>query len=237
MAVDRPTPLTVLVALPGPEPLHSVVAALDHLRFPYRLASPDEGLQPAEEPGVIYCLTVPVGGRLARLPRPVVLLTTLEHEAAMNILIRGVALLPSDELTPPSFLRSLILATLGTHDDFVAHHLTQLEMFSRVPLQLFHAFLRQPSDTRRLRDLRRAMKLSRARAQALVRVTGRFERAEHLFAALRCASWAVLVGRGLARPAVEAYLGMGDRAAFRRACQRAGVPAPRDGLSLMAFSS
>ena len=56
-----------------------------------------------------------------------------------------------------------------------------------------------------------------------------FARAEHLFAALRYESWQWFAGHGFERSVFEDYLGIVDRSHFRRACQRAGLPAPWHG--------
>ena len=53
-----------------------------------------------------------------------------------------------------------------------------------------------------------------------------FERAEHLCTALRAETWIWFAQRGLRRTVFEHYLGITDRATFRRACSRAVVSVP-----------
>lgn len=222
MPLEHPTAVTAVVAIRQPELARSLLAALEQLRFLHCLASVVELGWTVEEPAIIYCLSATEAEDLARLPGPAVLVGSLACAggAEKADLPVGSAPLATSDLTPVSLLRALIVAALGTNADFVARRLAQLEMFSRVPPELIHAFVRDPSGMTRLWDLRRCMKLSRRRAQKVARLTGRFDRAEHLLTALRCASWAELMHRGLHRGAVECYLGIEDRSDFRRACER-----------------
>jgi len=238
VVLEPPTRTTVVIALREPHSVRLAVTALAQLRFPFRVASPDQLVHPVEEPGVIHCVDATQAGAVGDLAGPAVVVSPSAHvdSATEAGPLVGTAFLPARGLTAVSLLQALIVAALGTNADFVARQVAQLHIFSRVPVELIEAFLHDPSGMTRLRDVRRCMKLSRARAHALVRFTQRFDRAEHLLTALRCASWAVLMHRDLARAPVEEYLGIQDRSDFRRACQRAGVPAPREGLVLHAFS-
>jgi hypothetical protein len=128
-------------------------------------------------------------------------------------------------------------AIISAAHEEIARVLRRLEMFRHVPHEVVTAFLRRPNEFRRLADLRRTLRTSRGRAHGILRSSQRFKRAEHLFTALRCATWAFLTSEGLERSAVEEYLGIVDRPDFRRSCDRAGLPAPRLGIGLKTFSA
>lgn len=237
MSDSMQLPVAALVVIRDPKVCRSVIAALEHLRFPYRLHSFGREDKLLEEPGTVRILGQTESDRLSHVPRPVVLLGphSPPEKSAGIWRPKGSALVDLRDLTPASLLRSLVVSTSGTGSDFVARHLVTLKMFSRIPEALVHVFLRDPRRMTRLQDLRRDMHVPRAKAQALIRFTGRFERAEHLFAALRCATWAILMEQNFTRSSVEEYLGMRDASAVRRACRRAGIPAPHRGLRLNAF--
>lgn len=239
VTVGGPTSVTVVVATS--EPLaNRVLTALKDLRFPHRRVGDVDALKSnSEEGGVIYCVEPTIVHEATRLPGPAVFIPFRRGTGGKEQWEQpaGAVLLPADRLTGARLLRALVVASLGTNVDFVAPRLAQLGMLNRVPQELVYGFLRDPSSMMRLRDVRRVMNVGRQKAQALVRFTGRFERAEHLLTVLRCATWVLLMDQGLARPAIEAYLGMNDRAAFRRACHRAQVPVPHEGASLNAFSA
>lgn len=238
MTLNRPLGLRVTVAIAEPDVARKVVAALEALGVSHRVVAGDRFGDPVQEAGVVHCLSAAAAAELRARPTPAVLVgsTRRADTAEETDETVGTALLPVGDLTPAGLLRALVVATLDTNADFIARDLAQLRMFSAVRSDLVRSFLRDPGRMRRLSDLRRSRGLSRARAQMLVRSTKRFERAEHLFTALRCASWAVLTDLGFSHSIVEQYFGIKDRTAFRRACHRAGVHAPRDGMMLTAFS-
>jgi hypothetical protein len=107
----------------------------------------------------------------------------------------------------------------------LAAHLSSQPVFASVPKRVVSAFALHPVRPRGLADLCHVLAVSPAVGRQVVHRAG-FARAEHLFAALRYESWRWFAGHGFERSMFERYLGIGDRSHFRRACQRAGLPAP-----------
>lgn len=210
-----------------------LAAALETLRCPYSVLMPSGTELSTGATGTVYCVDSRLAAELSRLPDPTVITLSgaLVSDEVMEMLrLRRVSTLRIADITPASLLSALLSATTGRDPDDMVERLRQLELLRRVDRAVIAAFLTDPSRMLRLEDLRRALApLSREAAQALTRSCG-FQRAEHLFTALRIASWVLLVEAGLSTHEVEQYLGICDRGSFRRACRRAGVPTLRRGL-------
>ncbi|HEX8451324.1 MAG TPA: hypothetical protein VF647_04450 [Longimicrobium sp.] len=231
--------IRAIIAAEEPQAVRRVAAGLDALCFPYRIFPPRVPDLLAGPPGAVYCL----GSRLAsdvpaEVPGPVVVLLSgaqLTDRAVLRIQSLHTSTLQLEGLTPTSLLRAVVSATSGSDAECVAEQILHIARLNRVPRRLVAAFLADPARMTRLTDLRRALApLSREGAQELVRSTG-FSRAEHLFTALRCATWILLRQEGVKRCEVEHYLGIENRTSFRRACGRAGVPALNSRLCVEAF--
>jgi hypothetical protein len=237
-APSRPALPTVRITVHERALAHRVSLALAELRFPHLLASPDP-LGDSGDERSITCFSVTARtARLGESPAPALLISPGTRTVTEILPVQSAAVtLPIGSVGPASLLKALVVAGLGTQADFVATHLAEVDMWGRVPPDLIQAFLREPTTMRGLRDVRHSLNLSRAKSQELIRCRAGLGRAEHLFAALRCATWVLMIGEGLARLPVEEYLCITDRPTFRRACRRAGVPAPHLGMSLAAFSS
>ncbi|HEX5727276.1 MAG TPA: hypothetical protein VFX98_17525 [Longimicrobiaceae bacterium] len=216
-----------------------LAAGLDSLLFPYRVLTHPPDLA-AEPQGTVFCMDSRVAADLPHLPGPTIVVLSgarLTDEAVAKLRGEQVRTLRLAEITPATLLRAVISATSRSDVDAVGRRLQHLGKLSRVQRAVISAFLEDPRNMTRLADLRRALApLSREGAQKLVRASG-FDRAEHLFTALRCAAWVLLRAQGLERKEVELYLGIGDRAAFRRACRRAGVPTLQRSLGPEGFEA
>jgi hypothetical protein len=179
--------------------------------------------------GAVYCIDSSLATELPRLPGPTIVIVSgarVSDEVVVKVRAWRITPLRLSDITPKTLLRALVSATAGSDIDDVAARLQRIGRFAHVDRAVIAAFLENPARMRRLTDLRRSLApLSRESAQGLVRSCG-FRRAEHLFTALRCAVWALLVDVGVGRQQAEPYLGIHDRGSLRRACQRAGVPAP-----------
>lgn len=204
------------------------------LNCPCSLVTPSGRELPARPLGTIYCVDSQLASELAFIPDLTVLILSgalVSDDLIARLQQRQVVTLRLKETTPGSLLRALLSVTIGSKIDGLENRLRRLYFLQAVDADLVTAFLANPASMLRLTDLRRAMApLSREGAQALVRAAG-YLRAEHLFTALRLAAWTVLLEAGISRASVESYLGVHDRGSFRRACARAGLPAPCRALS------
>ncbi len=222
---------------------HRVVRRLERVlkdvRLRYRVVAPGE-LSQVRERDVIYCLGSRLASQLPALPGPTVILVSgaaIVDADMVRVAAQGAVFLRLDDVSGPTVLRAAISAALGTDIDSVSRVLASRDEFSRLAPQIIEQFLRDPQRMQRRRDLQRAFpSLSRERAQAVVHASG-FDRAEHLFTALRLATWGLLIDRGLDRGHVEHYLGISDRTTFRRSCYRAGVPTPSGTLDSTKISA
>lgn len=235
--------IRVVVAAQNLQVVDRVVRALQVLNVPHEVVSPhfaDLIRVRNRMDAVVYCLGSGAAASLPRLPGPtVVILSGLRVlDDAMALTRDGsAALIRNSQLTATSLLEAMVSVMIGADLYDVARELRSLGILARVPPQVISAFLHDPPRMRRLADLRRALGWASAeRARSIVRAGG-FKRAEHLFTALRCATWAILIGDGLDRGSVERYLGISDRGTFRRACVRAGVPTLHRGLARTAFTA
>jgi hypothetical protein len=232
--------MRAVVASREPQVTRRLAAGLDSLLVPYRVVEARAPVLPPEPQGTVYCLDSRMAAEVPRLMGPTIVVLSgawISDETVARLRGGNLCTLRLADITPATLLRAVISAT--THSDVgaVAERLQRLGRLRQVRAALITAFLEEPGRMNRLTDLRRALApLSRESAQALVRASG-FERAEHLFTALRCAAWALLTSEGVERRQVEEYLGILDRASFRRACRRAGVPTLHRGLSLDEFDN
>lgn len=231
--------LRAVIAADEQRVVDRLAQTLDALHVPYRVASATE-LMSERSPRTVFCLGSRTASELPRIPGPTVLVfygAGVTHGEIDKLRDAHVTTVRFRSLTPAVLLCAVTSVMLGTDVDGVGVALMRLSMFRGVAPRLIAEFLHDPSAMHRLTDLRRALGgISRESAQALLRESG-FRRAEHLFAALRSASWALMMAEGIDRQAIEQYLAIHDRTAFRRACRRAGVPAPRRGLNVDAFSA
>lgn len=226
----------VHVAIACREPLARLLLtrAISALNYPYSLIAPSGRELPAHPPDTVYCVESQLAGELASIPEMTVLVLSgalVSDDLIARLQQRPIVALRLKETTPGSLLRALLSVTVGSGLDDLENRLRRLYFLQAVDTDLVTAFLANPAGMLRLKDLRRARApLSREGAQALVRAAG-YLRAEHLFTALRLATWTVLLETGISRTIVESYLGIHDRGSFRRACTRAGLPAPCRALS------
>jgi len=206
--------------------------------MPYQVVHPRSAELPAPAPGDVYCIDSRLAAEVPQLPGPTVVVLSgarVSDELTWKLQSGQVKALRLADVTPDALLAAALSAVVGGNIGTLSADLRHFGRLSRVDDRLVRAFLGNPGRMRRLSDLRRALApLSREAAQERVRACG-FGRAEHLFATLRCAAWVLLLGLGLERTPVERYLEVCDRPSFRRACRRAGVPAPRRGLRPEAF--
>lgn len=204
-----------------------LASMLDALKCPHTVVKPEADALPECARGTVYCLDSRMAGDLSELPNPTVILLSgalVPDEILSVIHLRRVSTVRLADADPCSLLSALLSATTGTAMEGMSERLRRLRMLHRVEPAVVDAFLREPDRMLRLEDLRRVMApLSREAAQGLVRAAG-FQRAEHLFTALRVATGTLLFSAGLCQSKVEEYLGILDRGSFRRACRRAGVP-------------
>jgi hypothetical protein len=230
--------MRAVVASREPQVARRLAAGLDTLLVPYRVVEPRALALPCEPHGTVYCLDSRMAAEVPRLMGPTIVVLSgawISDETVARLRGGYLSTLRLSEITPPTLLRAVISATAHSDVEAVSERLQRLGRLRRVAGPLIAAFLADPTHMNRLTDLRRALApLSRESAQALVRASG-FERAEHLFTALRCAAWALLTAEGVDRRQVEEYLGIYDRASFRRACRRAGVPTLHRGLRPEVF--
>lgn len=230
----------VVVRCRDPRVARRLAGTLDALACPYRVADPAAPAGAAALPGAVHCMDSGMAAELPGLPGPTVVVLSgarVSDEGLARLRGAPVAVLRLDEIAPGALLAAVLSAGAGSDLAGLAEQLRALRRLEAVQQRLVAAFLGNPPQAQRLADLRRALApLSREGAQGLVRASG-FARAEHLFTALRCAAWMLLVRQGLDRRQVEAYLGIADRASFRRACRRAGVPAPHRALRPETFDA
>lgn len=226
--------MRAVVASREPQVARRLTAGLDSLLVPYKVVEARAPVLPPEPQGTVYCLDSRMAAEMPRLMGPTIVVLSgawISDETVARLRGGYLCTLRLADITPATLLRAVISATVHSDVGALVERLQRLGRLRRVRTTLIAAFLEEPGHMNRLTDLRRALApLSREAAQALVRASG-FERAEHLFTALRCATWALLTADGVERRQVEEYLGILDRASFRRACRRAGVPTLRRGLS------
>jgi len=230
--------MRAVVASREPQVARRLAAGLETLLVPYRVVECKETALPAEPHGTVYCLDSRMAAELPRLPGPTIVVLSgawISDETVAKLRGGNLRPLRLADITPATLLRAVVAATAQSDVETVVGRLQRLGRLRQVRAALINAFLEEPGHMNRLTDLRRALApLSRESAQAVVRAAG-FERAEHLFTALRCAAWALLTAEGVDRRQVEDYLGIADRASFRRACRRAGVPTLHRGLRPEVF--
>jgi hypothetical protein len=236
-ATDEPR---AIVAVEDPLIVRRVAAGLEALSCPYSICEPCVSALSAGPGGAVYYLGSRVASDLPRFPGPTIVILSgarLTDEAVLKLQGRRMSTLHVDGLTPTSLLRAMVCARCDSEIENIARQLGRMGKLERVPQAVITAFLEDPTGSMRIHDLRRALApLSRESAQALVRAAG-FPRAEHLFTALRCAAWLLLMREGVNRKTIEQYLGIIDRTSFRRACKRAGVPAIHANLRSEAFGA
>jgi hypothetical protein len=139
----------------------------------------------------------------------------------------GTPVIDASSLSPTTVLQAIV----NTSDEAIPSglalkvHLASHPSFQRVPIELIDRFVAAPSQLTRLSAICVALQISRPNCRALLRSAG-FERAEHLFTALRAEAWIWFAQRGMPRAVFEKYLGIRDRKTFRRACCRAAVAVP-----------
>ena len=232
--------MRAVVASREPQVARRLAAGLDTLLVPYRGVEAQASHLPPVPHRTVYCLDSRMAAELPRLLGPTIVVLSgawISDETVAKLRGGHLCTLRLSEITPATLLRAVISATARSDVGAMAERLQRLGRLCRVRASLIAAFLEEPGHMNRLSDLRRALApLSRESAQALVRSSG-FERAEHLFTALRCAAWALLTAEGVDRRQVEEYLGIFDRASFRRACRRAGVPTLHRGLRPEMFEN
>jgi Uncharacterised nucleotidyltransferase len=230
--------MNAIVACRDPRVGRRVAADLDALRLSYRVVQMPTTDVSVDHQTAVYFLDAAAANTLTRFPKSTIVVVAndvVTVEMAKRFDSQHILTLRLEDITPESLLSASILATTGWDSDELARRVLHLGRFHQVDPHVIAAFLRRPAGMTRLTDLRRALKpLSREMAQRLVRSCG-FYRAEHLFTALRCATWALLMEGGVERREVERHLGIADRASFRRACRRASVPTLHRGLRLALF--
>jgi hypothetical protein len=131
--------------------------------------------------------------------------------------------LSSESLTPARLAGAMLRARVGVTESGAMGALEQA-FGSRLPAQLVRAFLQDPARFTRLSDFV-AVLPSRKRARSLLGDVG-LGRAEHLATRMRCSLWRWLRQCGLRDRTIAEFLGVRDRANFRRACRRAKVGVP-----------
>lgn len=215
-------------------------ASLEGLHFPFHVHEPVALHSQCNPRDAIYCIDSQSAATLPRLPGPTLIILSGAHipdEAFATICAQRWGVLRLAELCPHRLLNGLISTFVQTDVDEFVPKLRELQRFEQVPAEVITTFIRNAADMTRLQDLRRHLApLSRCAAQDLIRSSG-FDRAEHLFTALRCALWILLCECGVHRKLTEEYLGIIDLGGFRRACRRADVPALHRGLNLEAFQA
>ena len=139
----------------------------------------------------------------------------------------GVPTIDIRNLTEETLLQALVGATSNGPASPLALqlHLTSHPRFLLVPMSIIEAFVQSPRNMVRLSDICRALRIFGAEGRRVLRSAG-FDRAEHLCTALRAEAWIWFSQQGLRRTVFEHYLGIFDRATFRRACSRAVVSVP-----------
>lgn len=212
--------------------------SFEGLHFPFHVHEPVALHSHRTPRDAIYCIDSQSAAALPRLPGPTLIILSGAHipdEAFATICAQRWNVLRLAELCPHRLLNGLISTFVQTDVDEFVPKLRELQRFEQVPTEVITTFIRNAADMTRLQDLRRHFApLSRCAAQELIRSSG-FDRAEHLFTALRCALWVLLCECGVHRKLTEEYLGIIDLGGFRRACRRADVPALHRGLKLDAF--
>lgn len=231
---ENDTVFTVIAAARDRLVLRRVGTVLEDMRVSHRVVASVE-TERLRTSHAVYCLGYCIARELPELPGPTVLVANgvaipdWEVEAMSS---DKVVFLRLEDVNCTSLLHATISAALGTDIDVIGRDLAALDVFTNLPTRLIQRFLRDPRRMYRRCDLQRTLpSLSRERAQAFVRSLG-FERAEHLFTTLRCATWLLLIERGIERRHVERYLGIEDRPTFRRSCVRAGLPKPSARLNV-----
>lgn len=201
---------------------------LEALRLRHEVL-PAEEVSGVRNPNRVYLLGSGTAACLPSLPGPTVVVSygaMIADTALVAAAASGAIVVWLEELTPATLLRAILSANLGTSLERLSHELADSELLAGVPTAVIDGFLRSPTSFTRQRDLRRVLPtLSRDRLRVTIRQCG-FARAEHLCTTLRLLTWSLLVQHGVDRRATEQYLGIADRATFRRACRRAGLAEP-----------
>lgn len=150
---------------------------------------------------------------------------TFTNGALVWLTRKSAVILESPELTHRELLHAVLRAGTGTSFLDLERHLQHASRLRGVPARVVTAFLAAPGNLFRLADLARALCRSRESTRALARRLG-FKRVAHLLTALRAEAWLWCARQGLNRKWFEAYLGIGHRSDFARACDRAQVERP-----------
>jgi hypothetical protein len=206
--------------------IRRLTQVLTDLALPYQVVSTDEKRFPQGPTGTAYCVDSVTAAEFTNLRGPTVVVLTgarVPDSIVRHTLSCRVSTVDLPALTPHTLLRAIVSASTGHDLNDLVQRLCDVALFRDVDRVIVTEFLKDPRALTRLTDLRRAGMLSREAAQTMVRAWG-FRRAEHLFTALRVATWVMLCEMGLQRAQVEAYLGIDNRGSLRRACRRAGVP-------------
>ena len=176
--------------------------------------------------GVLHCFTaksVPVP-----LFPPAIVINTGEFvsdRVVQAVATRGICAIAFEDLSSQALLHAIVRSTLGVGLEALETHVLSVPQFAHIPVELLAAFLETPRRFHRLSDISGALTISDSSARTVVKNAG-FERAEHLLAALRATAWSWFAKERVDRQAFEDYLGISNRATFRRACFRAGIEPP-----------
>ena len=178
----------------------------------------------------LYCVCTRTVAILGTVPTPalVVCCGVSVPDAVVALVARtGSPVIDASNLSPASLLQAIVNISDDSTPCATALklYLASHPSFQRVPIKLIDRFLSAPSEMMRLRDICKALQISRPTCRALLRSAG-FERAEHLHTALRAEAWIWFAQHGMRRAVFEKYLGIRDRKTFRRACSRAAVTVP-----------
>jgi hypothetical protein len=230
--------MKVLVASREAGVIRRLTGDLRTLLVPHQVVRSEALHRSIATPNTVFCVDSRVAVEMPDLSRPIIIILSgalVSDELIARMSGGRVCTLRLSEMTPATLLRAMVSVTIRHDFKSLAERLQRLGRFRHVSAALITAFLEEPAQMNRLTDLRHSLApLSREAAQAMVR-SGGFKRAEHLFTALRSATWTLLTTEGVDRYRVEEYLGIGDRSSFRRACRRARVPALRRGLRAEMF--
>jgi len=129
------------------------------------------------------------------------------------------------DLCPGMLLRAVAEASDGVLDVGLRAVLESEPRLRTIPTELIEAFLRCPCEVRSTKGVCGALRMSREKAQELLREAG-FNRGEHLWTLCRATAYRWFAAQSLVRSQFEQHLGIRERRSFRRACQRASVEVP-----------
>lgn len=142
-----------------------------------------------------------------------------------KLLGRNISFIDEEQIDEHAIRDSIFKAILQGQLPDLRRYLLKSRPAPRDAHRLLELFLTWPRRMSSVRDIGRALAISKKRARLLVKALG-FRRAEHLFTYWRSELWIWLVHRGVKREACEHFLGVRDRGNFRRACIRAHVEIP-----------